>query len=125
MATPITDGQANIYPTRALTVNIYRDISTSRQSVQYASGLKLAKFQYKLLPGATAVANQFMKIVVNAASDADATGKLATDGAFIPLCQGDSIELIATDSNPITRVDFLTEQAVAAEKTIFYILGGI
>lgn len=104
---------------------IARDPTTTRQVVQYASGAKFAAVSYRLLPGATAVANQFAKFVVNAASDADANGKLATDGAFTALCQGDDVLLSAAPNDPILRIDFITEQAVGAEKTILQILAGV
>lgn len=104
---------------------IARDITTTRQSVAYASGAKWAVISYRLLPGATAVTNQFAKFCVNAASDADANGKLATDGAFVAVAQGDDVLLSATSTDPITRIDFITEQAVGAEKTILQILAGV
>ena len=103
---------------------IARNVTTTRQSAQFPSAL-WATIIYRLLPGATAVTNQILKIVVNAASDADATGKLATDGAFIALVQGDDFTLSAPASDPITRIDFVTEQAVGAEKTIVQILAGV
>lgn len=107
-----------------LSPSIIRDITTTRQMVSYGGALWVS-ISYRLLPGATAVTNQFLKVVVNAASDADAAGKLATDGNFIPVCQGDDIMLSAPASDPITRLDFITEQAVGAEKTIVSILAGI
>lgn len=109
----------------ALAPHLKRDLSTTMQTVQYASGAKWAQVSYRLLPGATAVTNQFAKLVINAASDADATGKLATDGAFIAIAQGDDIPLFAPGGDPILRIDYVAEQAVGAEKTIFQILAGV
>lgn len=109
----------------ALTSAIVRDLTTTRQSTLYPSGALWAVLSYRLLPGATAVANQFARVVVNASSDADAAGKLAADGSFIPLCQGDDILLSASAADPITRLDYLTSAAVGAEKTILSINAGV
>lgn len=104
---------------------LFRDVTNSRLSATFSSGAKWLNLSYRLLPGATAVTNQFLKVVLNAVSDADANGKLATDGAFIAVFQGDDIELETLYSDPITRVDFITEQAVGAEKTVLSITGGV
>ena len=109
----------------ALTPTIIRDLTTTRQSVSYPSGALWLVLSYRLLPGATAVANQFARVVINAASDADANGKLALDNAFIPLCQGDDIVLSASAADPITRVDVITSAAVGAEKTLLCINAGV
>lgn len=109
----------------ALTPTIIRDLTTSRQSVSYPSGALWLVLSYRLLPGATAVANQFARVVINAASDSDANGKLALDNAFIPLCQGDDLVLSASAADPITRVDVVTSAAVGAEKTILAINAGV
>lgn len=108
-----------------LAPNLKRDLTTTMQTVQYASGAKWAVLSYRLLPGATAVANQLAKFVVNAASDADATGKLATDGAFVAIAQGDDVLISASSDDPILRIDYVAEQAVGAEKTVFQILAGV
>lgn len=108
----------------SLAPTLFRDASTTRQTVQYPAAL-WATVSYRLLPGATAVANQLLKVVVNAASDADANGKLATDGAFVALVHGDDMTFSAPASDPITRIDIATEQAVGAEKTIVQILAGV
>ena len=52
-------------------------------------------------------------------------GKLATDNAFLPICQGDDIALGASASDPITRVDFRTSAAVGAEMTLLTIVAGV
>ena len=109
----------------ALTPTIIRDLTTTRQSVSYPSGALWLVLSYRLLPGATAVTNQFARVVINAASDADANGKLALDNAFIPLCQGDDIVLSASAADPITRVDVITSAAVGAEKTLLCINAGV
>jgi len=109
----------------ALTPAIIRDLTTTRQKVAYPSGALWVVLSYRLLPGATAVANQFARVVINAASDADADGKLALDNAFMPLCQGDDLVLSASSTDPITRVDVVTSAAVGAEKTILAINAGV
>lgn len=106
-------------------VNIARDASTTRQAFKFPTGAKSLAISYRLLPGATAVTNQFMRYVLNAYSDADAVGKLATDGAFIPIMQGDDHLVTAPFSDPILRIDFLTEQAVGVEKTVFQVVAGV
>lgn len=104
---------------------IIRDITTTRQAVNLPSGAKVVLISYRLLPGATAVANQFLRVVFNASSDADADGKLQTDGAFIPVFQGDDMAFPAQTDALITRVDMITSQAVGAEKTIVRVLAGV
>lgn len=106
-------------------VTILRNPSTTRQTVYYPSGALSVAISYRLLPGATATANQFLRVVFNAASDADAAGKLATDGAFLAVFQGDDIALGASGSDPITRVDLLTSQAVGTEVTIVQLVAGV
>lgn len=109
----------------ALSSAIIRDLTTTRQKVAYPSGALWLVLSYRLLPGATAVTNQFARVVINAASDADADGKLALDNAFIPLCQGDDLLLSAPLWDPITRVDVVTSAAVGAEKTLLTINAGV
>lgn len=104
---------------------IIRDLTTTRQKISYPSGALWVVLSYRLLPGATPVANQFARVVINAASDADADGKLALDNAFIPLTQGDDIALSAYVDDPITRIDVIASAAVGAEKTIVSINAGV
>lgn len=106
-------------------VVMLRNPSTTRQTITYPSGALSVAISYRLLPGATATANQFGRVVFNASSDADAAGKLATDGAFLPICQGDDIALGASGSDPITRIDFVTSQAVGTEVTLLTIVAGV
>lgn len=108
-----------------LVPDIIRDISTTRQRRLYPSGAKWVNLSYRLLPGATATANQLVKVVVNATSDADATGKLALDGAFVPLFQGENVTLSAPEGYLITRIDVVAEAAVGTEKTALRILAGV
>lgn len=108
-----------------LNISPFFDASTTRQTVLYPSGALSLAAQYRLLPGATAVANQLMRLVINAASDADADGRLATPGAYIALCQGDDIVLGASSGDPIMRVDFKAAQAVGAEKTLLQLIAGV
>lgn len=109
----------------ALAPSQFRDVSTTRQSVAYPGGARTVVLQYRLLPGATAVANQILKFAINAASDLDAAGKLATSGAHLLLAQGDDLTLVASPSDPIYRLDFQTEQAVGSEKTLLQIMAGV
>lgn len=97
---------------------IIRDLTTTRQRVSIPTGAKALAISYRLLPGATATANQFAKYVVNAASTADADGKLATDGAFTPLFQGDDHVLAFAEGDEATNIDIITEAAVGTEKTV-------
>ena len=104
---------------------VIRDLSTTLQTVLFPTGAKWIQLTYRLLPGATAVTNQFAKIVVNASTDADATGKLGIDGANLPLFQGDDVALSAQSGSLITRLDMLTEAVVGAEKTALRIVWGV
>lgn len=104
---------------------VIRDLSTTLQTVTFPTGAKWVQLTYRLLPSATAVANQFAKCVVNAATDAEATGKLGVDGANMPIFQGDDLALSAASGSPITRLDFITEAAVGAEKTALRIVWGV
>jgi len=97
---------------------IVRDLTTTRQRVSIPTGAKVLAISYRLLPGATAVTNQFAKYVINASSTADADGKLATDGAFTPLFQGDDHVLAFAAGSEATVIDVITEVAVGAEKTV-------
>ena len=108
-----------------LNVTLLRDLTTTRQTIYLPSGALSVAASYRLLPGATAVANQFARIVINAYSDADAAGRLALDGGYIALAQGDDITLGATAQDPITRIDVIASQAVGAEKTLLQILAGV
>lgn len=111
--------------TALLSIALIRDLTTTRQQVALPSGALWVSVQYRLLPGATAVANQFARIVVNAASDADANGRLALDGAFIALCQGDELLIAGQDDDPITRIDVVSSAAVGSEKTLLQVLAGV
>lgn len=109
----------------ALAPSQFRDPSTTRQSVAYPGGARSVMLQYRLLPGATATANQLLRVALNASSDLDAAGKLATAGAHLLLAQGDDLTLIASVADPIYRVDFQTEIAVGSEKTFLQLLAGV
>lgn len=106
-------------------VTILRNPSTTRQTVLYPSGAISVAVSYRLLPGATATASQFGRVVFNAASDADADGKLATDNAFLPIFQGDDIGVGASAQDPITRIDVKTSAAVGTEFTLLTIVAGV
>ncbi len=109
----------------SIVVTIIRDLTTTVQSVAIPSGAKWVHLSYRLLPGATAVTNQFAKFVVNASTDSDAAAKLATDNTNIPLFQGDDVSVGAQSGSLITRLDLVTGQAVGAEKTVVRIMAGI
>lgn len=102
-----------------------RDLSTTRQTVNIPSGAKWVQITYRLLPGATATANQLAKVVVNAATDADAAGRLGVSGAYTTIFQGDDIALAAASDSLITRLDVVAEQAVGTEKTALRIIYGV
>ena len=104
---------------------VIRDLSTTLQTINLPTGAKWVQVTYRLLPGATAVTNQFAKLVVNAATDAEAAGKLGVDGSNMPIFQGDDIALAAQSDSLITRLDFITEVAVGAEKTALRIIWGV
>lgn len=104
---------------------VIRDLSNTLQTIQIPSGAKWVQITYRLLPGATATANQFAKLVVNASTDAEATGKLALDGANLPIFQGDDLAIAAQSDSLITRLDVLTEAAVGTEKTALRIVWGV
>lgn len=106
-------------------VTLLRNPSTTAQTVLYPSGALSLAASYRLLPGGAATAGQFARIVINAASDADAAGKLSTDNAFIPLLQGDDIAFGSSASDPITRVDVRTSVAVGVETTLLTLLAGV
>lgn len=104
---------------------VIRDLSTALQTVNLPTGAKWVQLSYRLLPGATGVTNQFAKCVVNSANDSEATGKLGVDGASLPIFQGDDIAIAADATSYITRLDFITEAAVGAEKTALRIVWGV
>ena len=108
-----------------LTQTHIADLTTTRQRVSIPSGAKWVQISYKLLPGATATANQFAKVCFNAASTADADGKLATTGAHVPVFQGDDLTFAFADDNLCTVVDVVTAAAVGSEKTILRVLAGV
>jgi len=108
-----------------LTMTHIADLTTTRQRVTFPSGAKWVQLSYKLLPGATAVTNQYAKACFNAASTADADGKLATTGAHVPVFQGDDLTFSFSDDNLCTVLDVITAQAVGAEKTILRVIAGV
>ena len=109
----------------SLSTNVVRDLSTTVRKISLPSGAKWVAVSYRLLPGATAVTNQFAKFVVNAYNDTDAATKLAMDGAFVTVCQGDDVIISAPSSDPIYRIDVVAEQAVGAEKTVLTVSAGV
>jgi hypothetical protein len=106
----------------ALTVSTTVDPTTTRVALSYPSTARWITFRYRNLPGSTAVTGQYIKVVLNATSDADANGKLASVATCMVITQGDDVVLSSAE---ITRVDFITAQAVGAEKTLFSVMAGI
>lgn len=104
---------------------LIRDLSTTRQTITLPTGAKWVQVTYRLLPGATATTNQLAKLVINAANDAEATGRLGVDGSFMPIFQGDDVALAAASDSLITRIDVVAEQAVGTEKTALRIIYGV
>lgn len=129
MAVKGTNGMAQVVPPSEMpasaALSIIRDLTTTRQKISLPSGALWAVLSYRLLPGATAVTNQFARFVINAASDADADGRLATDGAFFAITQGDDVLMSAGSASAITRIDVIASAAVGAEKTIFTVSAGV
>ena len=109
-------------PDGALVATVFSNLTTTRQKVSYPSGAKWEALSYRLLPGATATASQYAKVVINAASDADADAKLALVGGYIPLFQGEDLPF---DAYGITRVDVIAAQAVGTEVTVLRVLAGV
>lgn len=108
-----------------LTPTHIADLTTTRQRVPFPSGAKWVQITYKLLPGATATANQYAKVCFNAASTADADGKLATTGGHVPVFQGDDLTFAFANDNLCTVVDVIAAEAVGSEKTILRVLSGV
>lgn len=105
--------------------DILRDLSTTRVKRAWPSGAKWVNLSARLANGATGTTNQLYKFVINATTDADAAGRLALDGAFYPLFQGDDLTVTAPDGALITRLDIVAEQAVGTEKTFIRIVVGV
>lgn len=108
-----------------LVIKHITDLTTTRQKLLFPSGARWIAMQYRLETGETATANQWAKVVLNAASDADADGKLATSDAHIMIFQGDDLYLTASAGDPITRIDLMTAAAVGSEETRFQVLAGV
>jgi len=109
-----------------LTQTHIADLTTTRQRISLPSGAKWVHIHYWLLPGATATSNQYLKVALNATSDADAAGKLATVGGHIPIRQGEDFPPLAfSDDNLCTRVDVAAAEAVGSEKTMLRVISGV
>lgn len=106
-------------------VNEIIDLTTTRQSIAFPSGAVTLSVSYRLEAGETATANQMAFYCLNAASDADAAGKLATPGARYVIQQGDDHILSALASDPITRLDVIANAAVGSEETRFTVVAGV
>lgn len=112
----------NISRTTTITFNTNLS-NTPVQTTTYPAGAFRFTASYRLLaPTANATAGQYAKVVVNAASDADAAGKLATAGQYYGIAQGDDWVYTADLANPVTRIDFTAAVAVGTESTYFQII---
>lgn len=100
-----------------LTSNQIAGLTTTLQTILYPSGALTVSLSYRNLPGSTATAGQYAKVVINASSDSDANGKFATSG-YITLCQGDDRVISGSSVAPITRIDLIAEKAVGSEVTL-------
>lgn len=100
------------------------NLTTTRQKISYPSGAKWVTLRYRQLMGGTQTTGQYCKIVVNAASDADADGKLATSGGYISLVQGDDLTLSSSDHS-ITRIDVISAVAFGSETSLLSIMAGV
>ena len=104
---------------------VQEDNPTNVRGTQYyPSGALSVALLYDLLSG-TPVAKQTLRVVINAASDADAAGKLATNGAHIKLAYGRSLSQGADKSDPITRIDWITSVAKSTEESLFQIIASV
>lgn len=108
-----------------LTQTHIADLTTTRQRVTFPSGAKWVQITYRLLPGATATANQYAKACFNAYSTTDAAGRLSVVGAHVPIFQGDDLTFAFADDNLCTVLDVIADQAVGSEKTILRVVAGV
>lgn len=113
-------GYPVVPPTGSTTLQTISNLTTTVQKVLYPSPAQWLSISYRLLPGATATAGQYAKVVINAASDADASGKIAL-GEFYTVAQGDDL----TCYGSISRVDVVAAQAVGSEVTTLSIAAGV
>lgn len=100
------------------------DPTNVRQTFLFPSGATSLAMMYDLLAG-SAVAGQYMRVVIGAISDADAAGRLSTKGAFVPMALGRSFGQGADKSDPIYRVDIQTNVAKSTETTLFTIVASV
>lgn len=98
--------------------------TTTRGTAYFPSGALSVTLMYDLL-GGTAVSGQTLRVTFNAASDADAAGRLATAGAHIRLPYGRGVSLGADKSDPITRIDWITSVIKSTETTLFQIIASV
>lgn len=109
-----------------IVVKTFFDISTTRQKVELPTGAKWVAIRYVLLPGATAVSNQYLKVAFNAASDDHADGLFAIADAHIPVFQGEPTIQVPFENGALcTRIDLMTAIVVGAEKTAVRIVAGV
>lgn len=100
------------------------DITNTRQSVSIPTGAKWVSLSYRLLPGATATANQMLRVCLNAVSNDHANNMLSLDGMYVVVFQGEDLTLPADDVR-INRLDLIAAAAVGTEKTMLRIVAGV
>lgn len=98
--------------------------TTARGTWYLPSGALSVALMYWLL-GGTAVSGQTLRVVINAASDADAAGKLATAGAHIRIPYGWAFSQGADKSDPITRIDWITSVVKSTETSLFQAIAAV
>ncbi|MHB0978389.1 MAG: hypothetical protein ACYC1K_03270 [Minisyncoccota bacterium] len=99
------------------------NLTTTRVRLDYPSGATALEFSYRQNSpsGTTAAVGRAVYIVFNATSDDDANGKLALAGARIRLPLGDDFGHLATDADPVTRVDVISEAAETGHSTLMIV----
>ena len=104
----------------SLVWNEIANLTTTRQSLTFPSGATAIEFSYRQgsSSGNTAATGRATYIVFNPTSDDDANGKLALAGARERLPLGDDYGALATDEDPFTRVDVISEAAEGGHSTL-------
>lgn len=92
--------------------------TNTRQTQQFTAAIALI-LCYDDLTGGTPANGQYLKYVLNADSDADAIGKLATANGFATLTKNNSHAIAASPDTPIKRIDFQTAVAAGTDSTLF------
>lgn len=96
------------------------DLTTTRQKKDYPSGATAVELSYSQgsTSGNTASTGRAAYVVFNATSDDDANGRLALAGSRKRIALGYDYGQLATDGDPITRVDAIAEAAEGGHSTL-------